>query len=112
MSGGLRILVTGFGPFPGASFNPTMPLVRRLTELRRPALGGVELIGHIFHVTYATSIAGEAMLLELVKLTRQALRASWRGLSEASRPFLHTPREQQLSWRARREARLGPANGP
>jgi pyroglutamyl-peptidase len=50
----LRILITGFGPFPGASFNPTMALVKRLTQLRRPALGAVELIGHIFHVTYAT----------------------------------------------------------
>jgi pyroglutamyl-peptidase len=50
----LRILVTGFGPFPGAPFNPTMPLVKRLTQLRRPALSDVELIGHIFHVTYAT----------------------------------------------------------
>jgi pyroglutamyl-peptidase len=50
----IRILVTGFGPFPGAPFNPTMPLVKRLTELRRPAFGDVELTGHIFHVTYAT----------------------------------------------------------
>jgi pyroglutamyl-peptidase len=50
----LRILVTGFGPFPGAPFNPTMPLVDRLTELRRPALDGVTLTGHIFHVTYQT----------------------------------------------------------
>jgi pyroglutamyl-peptidase len=50
----LRILVTGFGPFPGAPFNPTMPLVERLTELRRPALEGVALNGHIFHVTYQT----------------------------------------------------------
>jgi pyroglutamyl-peptidase len=50
----LRILVTGFGPFPGAPFNPTPPLVARLVRLRRPALGDVELIGHIFHVTYAT----------------------------------------------------------
>ena len=50
----LRILVTGFGPFPGAPYNPTMPLVKRLTQLRRPALGDVELIGHIFHVTYTT----------------------------------------------------------
>ena len=50
----LRILITGFGPFPGAPFNPTMPLVKRLTQLRRPAFAGVELIGHIFHVTYAT----------------------------------------------------------
>ena len=50
----LRILITGFGPFPGAPFNPTMPLVKRLTQLRRPAFADVELTGHIFHVTYAT----------------------------------------------------------
>jgi pyroglutamyl-peptidase len=54
MSDKLRILITGFGPFPGAPFNPTQPLVKRLTQLRRPALGDVELINHIFHVTYAT----------------------------------------------------------
>jgi len=50
----LRILLTGFGPFPGAPFNPTIPLVQRLTALRRPALEGVELSSHIFHVTYST----------------------------------------------------------
>jgi pyroglutamyl-peptidase len=50
----LRILITGFGPFPGAPYNPTMPLVKRLTQLRRPAFGDVELISHIFHVTYNT----------------------------------------------------------
>ena len=54
MSEKLRILVTGFGPFPGAPFNPTQALVARLLRLRRPALGDVERIGHIFHVTYAT----------------------------------------------------------
>ena len=53
-SQGLRILITGFGPFPGAPFNPTMPLVKRLTHLRRPALDGVTLTGHVFHVTYQT----------------------------------------------------------
>ena len=53
MSEKLRILITGFGPFPGAPFNPTMPLVKRLTRLRRPALDDVELTGHIFPVTYA-----------------------------------------------------------
>jgi pyroglutamyl-peptidase len=50
----LRILITGFGPFPGAPFNPTMKLVERLMHLRRPAFDGVELSRHIFHVTYAT----------------------------------------------------------
>src|SRR5476651_2400574 len=52
MNGKLRILVTGFGPFPGAPFNPTGPLVARLLRLRRPAFSDVELIGHIFPVTY------------------------------------------------------------
>jgi pyroglutamyl-peptidase len=54
MSEPLRILLTGFGPFPGAPFNPTIPLVQRLAALRRPALDGVELSSHIFHVTYRT----------------------------------------------------------
>src|SRR5271169_762277 len=48
----LRILITGFEPFPGAPYNPTQPLVARLTRLRRPALADVELPGHIFPVTY------------------------------------------------------------
>jgi pyroglutamyl-peptidase len=52
MSDKLRILITGFGPFPGAPFNPTRPLLARLLRLRRPALGDVELSGHIFPVTY------------------------------------------------------------
>jgi pyroglutamyl-peptidase len=48
----LRILITGFGPFPGAPFNPTMALVPRLVGLRRPAFGDIERNGHIFPVTY------------------------------------------------------------
>jgi pyroglutamyl-peptidase len=48
----LRILITGFGPFPGAPFNPTKLLVARLLRLRRPALSDVERFGHIFRVTY------------------------------------------------------------
>jgi len=50
----LRVLITGFGPFPGAPHNPTMPLVKRLVQLRRPAFDDVELTSHIFHVTYRT----------------------------------------------------------
>jgi pyroglutamyl-peptidase len=48
----LRILITGFGPFPGAPHNSTMPLVARLLRLRRPAFSEVEFSGHIFPVTY------------------------------------------------------------
>ena len=47
------ILVTGFGPFPGAPFNPTGPLVARLSRLRRPALAEVKIIPHVFRTGYA-----------------------------------------------------------
>jgi pyroglutamyl-peptidase len=53
MSDKLRILLTGFGSFPGAPYNPTQPLVARLTQLRRPALDDVAIASHIFPVTYA-----------------------------------------------------------
>ncbi|WP_028135366.1 pyroglutamyl-peptidase I [Bradyrhizobium japonicum] len=53
MSEKLRILLTGFGPFPGAPHNPTQPLVARLAQLRRPALDDVAIASHIFPVTYA-----------------------------------------------------------
>ena len=67
----LRILITGFGPFPGAPFNPTQPLVARLLGLRRPAFSDVELSGHIFPVTYK---AVDRELPELVAKRRpQAL---------------------------------------
>jgi pyroglutamyl-peptidase len=47
------ILVTGFGPFPGAPFNPTPSLVGRLARLRRPALAGVTIVPHVFATSYA-----------------------------------------------------------
>lgn len=47
------ILITGFGPFPGAPFNPTAPLVRHLSRRRRPALGDMRLVGHVFETSYA-----------------------------------------------------------
>lgn len=52
MTDNLRILVTGFGPFPGAPHNPTQALVARLVKLRRPAFAEIELASHIFPVTY------------------------------------------------------------
>ncbi|WP_213771224.1 pyroglutamyl-peptidase I [Bradyrhizobium sp. dw_78] len=71
MNDRLRILVTGFEPFPGVPFNPTQPLVARLTHLRRPALASVELTGHIFPVTYE---AVDRQLPELIEKHRpQAL---------------------------------------
>jgi pyroglutamyl-peptidase len=47
------ILVTGFGPFPGAPFNPTGPLVEGLARLRRPALADVTIVPYVFETSYA-----------------------------------------------------------
>ncbi len=46
------ILITGFGPFPGAPYNPTEPLVGELLRRRHPALAGVRRVAHVFHVSY------------------------------------------------------------
>jgi pyroglutamyl-peptidase len=48
------VLVTGFGPFPGAPYNPTGPLVARLARLRRPALAGITIVPHVFTTSYVT----------------------------------------------------------
>ena len=48
----LRILITGFGPFPGARFNPTPALVAKLATLRRPAFADIIRIAHVFPVSY------------------------------------------------------------
>ena len=50
----LTILITGFGPFPGAPFNPTGDLIERLAKLRRPALAEVTIIPHVFQTSYAS----------------------------------------------------------
>src|SRR5947209_18839082 len=46
------ILLTGFGPFPGAPTNPTGPLVRELTRRRHPAFARVRRIAHVFATSY------------------------------------------------------------
>lgn len=51
-AGNIRVLITGFGPFPGAPYNPTPKLVDRLVRLPRPAFANVERIGHVFPVSY------------------------------------------------------------
>jgi pyroglutamyl-peptidase len=46
------ILLTGFGPFPGAPVNPTGPLVEALAR-RHGDLRGVRRIAHVFETSYA-----------------------------------------------------------
>ncbi|HEX5509359.1 MAG TPA: pyroglutamyl-peptidase I [Pseudolabrys sp.] len=55
---GTTILLTGFGPFPGAPVNPTEMLVRTLARERRPALADVKIVPHIFRTSYA-AVDGE-----------------------------------------------------
>ena len=48
----LTILITGFGPFPGAPFNPSGPLALELARRRHPASSNVRRIAHVFRVSY------------------------------------------------------------
>jgi pyroglutamyl-peptidase len=50
----MRVLITGFGPFPGAPFNPSAALAKALARRRRPALADIERATHIFATTYAS----------------------------------------------------------
>lgn len=58
----LTILVTGFGPFPGAPFNPTGALIKRLVRTRRPILADVRIVSHVFATSY-TAVDRELPLL-------------------------------------------------
>jgi pyroglutamyl-peptidase len=50
----MRVLITGFGPFPGAPFNPSAALAKALARRRRPAFAGIERVTHVFATTYAS----------------------------------------------------------
>jgi pyroglutamyl-peptidase len=47
------VLITGFGRFPGAPFNPSGPLALALAKRRRPAFDGIRRAVHIFETSYA-----------------------------------------------------------
>jgi len=49
----VTVLVTGFGPFPGAPFNPSAVLVGELARRRRPAFADVVRTTHVFATSYA-----------------------------------------------------------
>jgi pyroglutamyl-peptidase len=48
----MTVLITGFGPFPGAPFNPTAPLVRALARTRPHGHGDIRRVVHVFEVSY------------------------------------------------------------
>jgi pyroglutamyl-peptidase len=48
------VLITGFGRFPGAPYNPSAPLARAVAKRRRPAFADVDRALHIFETSYAS----------------------------------------------------------
>jgi pyroglutamyl-peptidase len=49
----LKVLIGGFGRFPGAPFNPSGLVARELARRRRPALADTRRLTHVFAVRYA-----------------------------------------------------------
>jgi pyroglutamyl-peptidase len=49
----MRVLLIGFGRFPGAPLNPSALLVKALARRRRPAFAKVVRTTHVFATTYA-----------------------------------------------------------
>jgi pyroglutamyl-peptidase len=49
----MRVLLLGFGPFPGAPSNPSAALAQKLARRRRPILADLERRAHVLATTYA-----------------------------------------------------------
>jgi pyroglutamyl-peptidase len=63
----MRVVITGFGPFPGAPSNPSGHLATALARRRRPALAGIDITSHVFTTAY------EAVDRDLPKLLARRL---------------------------------------
>lgn len=49
----MRVVIAGFGPFPGAPSNPSGVLAQKLTRRQRPAFAGLARRAHVFATSYA-----------------------------------------------------------
>ncbi|MGA8612315.1 MAG: pyroglutamyl-peptidase I [Xanthobacteraceae bacterium] len=49
----MRVVLAGFGPFPGAPVNPSGVLAKALVHSRRPALAGLRRTATVFATSYA-----------------------------------------------------------
>ena len=90
----LTILLSGFGPFPGAPCNPTGALVQALARVRRPALADVRLVPHVFQTSYRsvdrdlprllTEVRPDAVLMFGVSGKARCLRVETRARNAIS----------------------------
>ncbi len=88
------VLLTGFGPFPGAPFNPTGPLVHRLARIKRPGLADVRLVAHVFPTSYRavddelppllSAVKPNAMLMFGLATSSRCLRVEMRARNAIS----------------------------
>ena len=76
----LKILITGFGPFPGAPFNPTGALVELLAR-QSPMPAGTRRVAHVFTTSYDTV---DRELPALIAHTRPAALVMF-GLAQRTR---------------------------
>ncbi|GGF73050.1 peptidase C15 [Azorhizobium oxalatiphilum] len=60
-----RVLVCGFGPFPGMPSNPSSRLATALGRLARPALGDVEVVVRLLPTTWEAVAEAPALLDEV-----------------------------------------------
>jgi pyroglutamyl-peptidase len=93
----ITLLITGFGPYPGAAENPSGMLARRLVRLRRPAFAHVRRIAHVFPTSYAamerelpallTKYRPDALLMFGLAPRARHLRIETRARNRASAIF-------------------------
>src|SRR5580698_2307485 len=50
----MLVLITGFGPFPGAPLNPSGMLAKALARRRRPAFAALDRTVHVFATRYSS----------------------------------------------------------
>jgi pyroglutamyl-peptidase len=87
-----RVLVTGFGSFPGVRVNPSAELARRLARSRRLKRAGIDIVAAEFRTAYNDVDASLPPLLEradIVLMLGVAVRRKWlsveqRGVNHAS----------------------------
>ncbi len=109
------LLITGFGPFPGAPSNPSGPLALWLARRRRPTLAGTRRIAHVFCTSYA---AVERELPELVARHRPAAVLMFGLAARTRRLRIETRARNAVSMvfsdaeRRKPAARTLAANGP
>ena len=91
----LRVLVTGFGRFPGAPSNPTERLVRDLRVRRRPGLAHLQIAAETLPVTWEGSrqalaalrreLEPDAILMFGLAGSARAIRVETRAVNVANR---------------------------